>query len=326
MTAGVLSYSPLMAAPAKITVRSSLGGVAVIDTTTNFFGAAPGALRALNDAFTFPENSPAQTLNVLANDISAAGGTVAITSQPTLGTAVANLDGTVTYTPNLNASGTDTFNYSVTTAAGTATATVTITLTFVAQPPTAVNDGPFNVIAGQATTLPNLLTNDIDPNGPTQLQAPAAAVQIVAPAGVIVSGGAGGIVTVTAPAAGTVTFTYHTQNASGLISANAATVTLNVVAADTVTVTKAIFTASSARWVVTGTTSVANQTLTLSYVNGQAAGHVLATVPVDNLGNWTLDIRGVTGLDNPTTLLPKPTNLKATSSAGGSAVTLITYK
>ena len=315
-----------MAPPASITVRSGLGGTATIDVKTNFFGAAPGALRALNDSYTFPENSPAQILNVLANDISAAGGTVAITAAPRLGTAVANLDGTVTYTPSLNTSGSDSFSYSVTTAAGTATASVAINITFVNYPPTAVNDGPFNVVAGAATQLPNLLANDTDPNGPSQLVAPAAAVNIVAPAGVVVSGGAGGIVTVTVGAPGTYTFTYQAQNVGGLISANVATVTLNVIPADVVTITKAIFTARTARWVVTGTTAVPSQTINLTYVNGAAAGHSIATVAVDALGNWTLDIRGVTGLDNPTTLTPKPTNLTATSSFGGSSVTPITYR
>ena len=57
-----------------------------------------------------------------------------------------------------------------------------------------------------------------------------------------------------------------------------------------------------------------------------AAGHSIGTVPVNVFGNWTLDIRGVTGLDDPTTLLKRPTSLKATSSFGGAATVTITYK
>jgi hypothetical protein len=301
--------------------------VADLDVTTNYMGAAPAALRAINDSYTFAENSPAQILNVLANDVSAAGGTVTIVQQGRLGTAVANVDGTVTYTPGLNTSGSDVFTYTVTTAAGTSNiADVAIGLTFVNYPPTAVNDGPFSVVAGVATQLPNLLANDTDPNGSTQLVAPAAAVNIVAPAGVVVTGGAGGLVTVTVGAPGTYTFTYQTQNVGGLVSANAATVTLNVIPNDVVTVTKALFTISSKRWVVTGTTSVPNQNLTISYADGSAAGFVLATVPVDALGNWTLDIRGVTGTQDPTTLAVRPKSLKTTSSFGGVATTAITYK
>src|SRR4051812_28106182 len=327
MTASVLTVTPKFAPPASIRVRSSLGAFADLDVTTNYMGAAAGALRAINDAYSFAENSPAQILDVLTNDVSAAGGTVAIVSQGRLGTATANVDGTVTYTPNANASGSDVFTYQVTTAAGTSNiADVSITITFVNYPPTAVNDGPFNVVAGIATQLPNLLANDTDLNGSAQLAAPAAAVNIVAPAGVVVSGGAAGLVTVTVGTPGTYTFTYQTQNAGGLVSANAATVTLNVVPNDTITVTKALFTASSKRWVVTGTTAVPNQTLTLTYADGSAAGHVLATVPVDALGNWTLDIRGVSGLDDASTLAVPPTTLQATSSFGGTATTPITYK
>src|SRR4051812_482878 len=324
LTAGVLSYAPLMASPAKIVVRSTLGGVAEIDVSTNFFGAAPGALRALNDAYTFPEDAGPQILNVLANDISAAGGTVALVAAPRLGTAVVNADGTVTYTANANAFGGDSFTYQVTTAAGTSNiASVALTISAVNDPPTAVNDGPFTVVVGKATVLPNLLDNDVDADGRADM---VAAVNFVAPAGLTVSGGANGLVTVTAAPAGTFTFTYQVQDSAGVISANAATVTVNVIPNDTVTFTKAIFTVSSKRWVVTGTTSVPNQTITITYVNGSAAGHAIGTIPVDTLGNWTLDIRGVTGLDDPTTLPFRPNVLKATSSFAGAATVNITYR
>jgi hypothetical protein len=321
MTAGALTYKPLMAPPAKITVRSARGGVAVLDLGTNFFGAAPGALRAINDAFTFAEDSGAHVLNVLANDVSAAGGKVTVVSAPRLGSAAANLNGTITYTGNANANGGDSFTYQVTTAAGVSNiASVAMTLTPVNDPATPVNDGPFTVVAGKATQLPNLLDNDIDPDGRADM---LAAVQIAAPAGVTVTGGANGLVTVTAAAAGTFTFTYKVQDSAG-VSATAATVTLNVIPADTITITKAQFTLSQKRWVVSGTTSVPNQTISLTYVNGTATGWSIGNVPVDTLGNWTLDIRNVTGNDDPTTVGAK--TLKATSSSGGSATVAITLK
>ncbi|MFL5454174.1 MAG: Ig-like domain-containing protein, partial [Myxococcales bacterium] len=277
----------------------------------------------INDSFTFAEDAGPQILNVLANDPSSGGGTVTLGAQPRLGTAVVNADGTVTYTGNANASGTDTFSYTVTTAAGSATATVTVTMTPVNDPPTAVNDGTFSVVAGTPTTLPNLLDNDIDPDGRADM---VAAVNIVAPAGVIVSGGTNGVVSVTVAAPGSYTFTYQVQDKAGAISANAATVTLNAIPADTVTITKATYTIAQKRWVVTGTTSVPNQTINLTYVNGAAAGHSIGTVPVDALGNWTLDIRNVSGLDDPSTLNPRPNVLKATSSFAGAATVGITYK
>src|SRR4051812_2063450 len=280
MTGGVLSYTPLMASPAKITVRSGLGGTATIDVTTSFFGAAPGALRALNDSYTFAEDSGAQTLNVLANDTSAAGGTIAIVAPARLGTAVVAA-GAVTYTANANANGVDSFTYKVTTAAGTSNiATVTLNITPVNDAPLAVNDGPFTVVAGVATTLPNLLDNDIDPDGRADM---VAAVQIVAPASIKVAGGANGLVTFTAPSAGSYTFTYKVQDSAGAISANTSTVTVNVVPTDNVAITKATYTIAQKRWVVTGTTSTPLQTINLTYVNGTAAGHSIGTVPVDAL-------------------------------------------
>ncbi|MFL5399252.1 MAG: cadherin-like domain-containing protein [Myxococcales bacterium] len=327
LTLGALSYAPLMASPAKVRVRSTLGGFADLDVTTNFFGAAPGALRALNDAFTFAEDSGAQILNVLANDTSAAGGTVVVIAQPKLGTAIANpLDNTVTYTPAVNANGVDAFTYQVTTAAGKSNiANVTVTITPVNDPPTAVNDGPFTVIAGRATptALPNLLDNDIDPDGRADM---VSAVQIVPGAGLIVTGGVGGVVTVSSAQPGTFSFTYKVVDKAGVVSANAATVTVVAIPGDTVTITKAQFAIGPRRWVVTGTTSVPNQSINLTYVNGTLPGWSIGTVAVDALGNWTLDIRNVTGNDDPTTFLKRPTTLKATSTAGGSATVTITYK
>ncbi|MHB1400156.1 MAG: CHRD domain-containing protein [Trichloromonadaceae bacterium] len=61
-------------------------------------------------------------INVVANDVDDQErinfGSIAITVAPTLGTAVPNMDGTVTYTPNAGASGVDTFTYTVLDACG----------------------------------------------------------------------------------------------------------------------------------------------------------------------------------------------------------------
>ncbi|MFL5442980.1 MAG: Ig-like domain-containing protein, partial [Myxococcales bacterium] len=324
LTAGTISVNPLVASPANVRVRSAAGGFTDMMVSTNYSGAAPGALKALNDTFAFDEDTGAHILSVLANDTNAAGGTVAIVAAPRLGTATANADGTITYTSNANANGADSFTYQVTTAAGKSNiANVALTINPINDPSTAVNDGPFTLVAGKATALPNLLDNDLDADGRADL---AAAVQIVAPAGLTVSGGANGLVTVTAATAGTFTFTYNVQDVAGNISANAATVTVNVIPSDTVTITRAQFTIAQKRWVVTGTTSVPNQSINLTYVNGSAAGHSIGTVPVDTLGNWTLDIRNVTGADDPTTLPVRPNVLKATSSFAGAATVNITYK
>ena len=57
------------------------------------------------------------TISVLSNDIEIGAElditTIEIASQPTHGTAIPNLDGTITYTPNDNYEGIDSFNYTV---------------------------------------------------------------------------------------------------------------------------------------------------------------------------------------------------------------------
>src|SRR5207248_2185317 len=143
-----------------------------------------------------------------------------------------------------------------------------------------------------------------------------AAVSLTTPVGpgtATVTGGAGGLVTFTANTAGTYTFTYQAQDAGGLLS-NVATVTVNVITADVVVVNKATFDAKQKRWVITGTSSVGSQTLSISYVDGALPGFAFATdVQVAANGTWALDVRNVTGNVDPTTLAPRPTRIRATS-------------
>ena len=88
--------------------------------------------------------------------------TIQSITQPANGTTTINPDGTVTYTPNLNCSGTDTFTYTVSDGnGGTDTATVTITVTPVNDPPNAVYDAE-STNEDTAVTVP-VLSNDSDP-------------------------------------------------------------------------------------------------------------------------------------------------------------------
>jgi hypothetical protein len=279
----------------------------------------------VNDSFTFAEDSGAQRLVVLANDVAATGGRVTLASQPRLGTATVLADGSVNYTPNLNAFGNDAFTYTVTVGTGAPSniANAAITLTAVNDLSTAVNDGTFTVNTGAATALPNLLTNDLDPDGATDM---TNAVIVSQPAGATVSGGAGGVVRFNTATEGTYTFTYRTQDSAGALSANAATVTVNAVNADVVVISSALFRNDKKRWTVTGTSSVPNQTISLTYDNGAAAGYEFGTVQVDGTGAWTLDIRGVSGTDDPTTLNPRPTRIRATSSLTGSGTIGLTVR
>ncbi|MEV7974388.1 Ig-like domain-containing protein, partial [Cellulomonas sp. NPDC089187] len=69
---------------------------------------------------------------VLDNDVVTNGG-ISGTTDPANGTVTVNTDGTITYTPNADFSGTDTFTYTITDAAGQS-ATGNVTVTVVARP------------------------------------------------------------------------------------------------------------------------------------------------------------------------------------------------
>ena len=77
---------------------------------------------------------------------------------------------------------------------------------------------------------------------------------------------------------------------------------------------------------ITGTSSVGNQTISLTYVDGGAQGFEIAQVPVAANGSWTLDVRNVTGTSDATTLVPRPTRIRATSGLTGSATIAIKYQ
>ncbi|MEZ4866434.1 MAG: Ig-like domain-containing protein [Caldilineaceae bacterium] len=110
----------------------------------------------------------AVTINALANDSTATGGTLTITAvgKPQFGAATT--DGkSVTYTPSANFTGTDTFSYVVSDGkGGTSTGSVTVTVNGPGgpnQPPTATNDAA--VTAPGVAVLIDVLANDSDANG-----------------------------------------------------------------------------------------------------------------------------------------------------------------
>ncbi|MDI1254993.1 MAG: Ig-like domain-containing protein, partial [Flavobacterium sp.] len=101
---------------------------------------------AVNDSAVTNENTQVQILWLVNDTFGGDGpnsGTIIIASNPTNGIVGVNDNGTptnptddmVTYTPNLNFSGTDSFTYTITDGSGdTSTATVTITVDLVPQP------------------------------------------------------------------------------------------------------------------------------------------------------------------------------------------------
>ena len=120
---------------------------------------------AATDNVTTPEDT-VLVVAPLANDSDPDGDAFSILSVTTAfhGTLAINGDGTVTYTPAANYSGTDRFDYTIQDATGrTATGRVNLTLTPVNDPPDAVNDSA-NVNEDSSVTV-FVRSNDSDPDG-----------------------------------------------------------------------------------------------------------------------------------------------------------------
>jgi large repetitive protein len=116
---------------------------------------------ASNDSAATQEDTPI-TLNPLGNDSDVDGDPLSLTSAASPdGQVTINPDGTITFAPNANFSGTATVTYTISDGnGGTATATITLTVTEVNDPPVAVND---NVSTREdfSVTIP-VLPNDSD--------------------------------------------------------------------------------------------------------------------------------------------------------------------
>ena len=116
---------------------------------------------AVNDSASTPFGVPV-TVNVLANDSDPQALPLSVVSitQPTVGSAVLNANGTVTFTPNVELSGVSTFSYTITDGFNTATANVDVTVAAVL-PPIAKDDSA-SVLFGQQVVI-SVLANDSDP-------------------------------------------------------------------------------------------------------------------------------------------------------------------
>ena len=136
-----------------VTTASGDTETATVNVTVNSVNDGPVAA---NDSATTNEDH-AVTVDVLANDSDIDGGTLQVTqvTDGTNGTAVVNLDGTVTYTPNPDFNGTDTITYTISDGqGGFDTATVNITVN-------AVNDAPVISAVDSAVVSEEGLTSGI---------------------------------------------------------------------------------------------------------------------------------------------------------------------
>ena len=116
---------------------------------------------AVNDIVSTPEDTNI-IINFLANDTDSDNDTLSLTVTPqaTNGSVVANLDNTITYTPNLNFNGQDTIEYEITDATATTTAFIHITITPVNDAPVANNDT--YIIPEDGSFTLDVLANDTD--------------------------------------------------------------------------------------------------------------------------------------------------------------------
>ena len=338
LAAGSASVSALLAPPSRVQVVSTKGG-GDIRTVDPSAGAAQlvGVPIANADTGTINEDCSATpatscaaganlTVDLLANDTVVvagvsttlrafvnSGGAVTVTaSAPRLGTATVT-NGVVTYVPNPNANGVDNILYTVT-VNGQVSNQAQLAINVVP-----VNDLPVAVAVTEGavnarSNLMNLIAKSTDPDGVADVKNAAIVTwpAQLGPQPVPVNG----VVSFTPTNTGNFPVTFRAVDAAGAQSANTATATVTVIAAETIAYTKNQFTgagniggAASTRWTVTGTDTVRQgQTLTIAYADGvlRAGGTcngtaaipacVVGTALVDiATGTWTFDQVGTSG-------------------------------
>jgi hypothetical protein len=303
------------------TVKDGFGQVSNPATVTVTVNAPPPSpVVAVADTASTTVNS-AVVISVLANDSTSSGSidpaTVQIVTQSINGNAVANVNGTVTFTPTGNFVGTTTFAYTVKNTPLTATSNAAIVTVTVTGTP-AGNIAPFaandvaSAIVNQARII-NVVANDTDADGTVN---PSTVLIITSPLTGTAVNNLDGTVTYTPSAAGTDSFTYTVKDNLGLVS-NPGTVTISSASAvaDSVNVLKAQYTASKGDWLVSGTTtnvSPLSKNVTV-YIGSTLTGQVLGTAATNPLdGRWKLQL---TGVGNPP---PNPPTISVALPSGSS--------
>ena len=195
---------------------------------------APVANRDSGEGFIVDEDGVLVTADVTRNDTdtdsSVLPGSVRVASPPSAGTAVANGDGTFTYTPDADANGTDLFTYTITDDEGaeSVAASVSITVNPVNDAPIVTDDGGdgFDTAEDTSFRTASVTLNDSDVDDPID---PTSLVVVVEPSkGAVVSNGDGTLdYTPDTNATGIDTFSYRLTDSSGAESAQA-TVTVSI--------------------------------------------------------------------------------------------------
>ena len=128
---------------------------------------------AVDDVYSIPQNTMliVAAPGVLGNDTDPDNDplTAEVVSPAANGTVTLNVDGSFSYSPNLNFIGTDSFTYKASDGLSeSGVATVSITVTAVNKPPVAVNDAYSTTEdAPLVVAAPGVLGNDSDVDGPS---------------------------------------------------------------------------------------------------------------------------------------------------------------
>jgi len=157
---GTLSYTPAAgwagADSFTYTITDAFGR---ISTTTVTVGTSLPPAPTAGDDVASMSTGKRVSLTVLGND-RGSGITVTSVADPAHGTVVANVDGSLTYTPDDGWVGVDSFTYTITDAFGrSAVATVTVTTPAVAPAPTTTSSTTTSTTTTSTTTTPRVTTS-----------------------------------------------------------------------------------------------------------------------------------------------------------------------
>jgi hypothetical protein len=321
LNSGQLTVSNVAVPPAEVIVVSNFGGRAARMVDVSNRDVDLSAPFADNDviASALPADIPS-LIQILANDLidgqfgssgcSSATCLPTILANPVHGTVTINGNGEAVYTPAPAYSGPDSFSYYYTTVPGglaSNLAQVTFNVQFQNHPPVANPDSATASIATPITI--NVLANDTDPD-PGDAPNPATVTVVSPPSSGSAVPQPDGTIRFTPGASGTFTFQYTVQDNNGAPS-NAATVTVNVVAPDIITVAQAQFRTGKREWRIRGTNTIPGPGNTVTiHIGTTLSGPVLGTIAVDVTGAWDFRLRG-------SSLGPDSTNTVSVESTQG---------
>lgn len=199
--------------------------------TVTVSGAPAGGVPvAVDDSATVTANDSV-TIPVASNDTDPDGdldpASAAVATGPANGTAIANGDGTITYTPTPGYEGPDSFSYTICDLQGLCdTGAVSLTVEPAGQPPVASPD--FGVVAEDSSVVVDAAANDTDPDA--NLEPATASVTIAPASGTAVAGGDGTITYTPDPDFnGTDSFAYTICDTDGLCSSAGVDITVEPV-------------------------------------------------------------------------------------------------